>query len=178
MATEPQSVFVLPDLGEGLQEAEIVAWHVGRGRSCGGGSAARFSGDGQGCGRDPIAAVRPHRETARRSADAPGNRRAARRVRRQMAGVTQEPSSANWRAQHRVQPAARPRATPAVRALAASRGVDLAAIAGSGPEGEITRADVERASAAQTGVGASQRHSQGDGASHGGGGSGCRCRPH
>src|SRR5271166_3760822 len=28
MATEPQSVFVLPDLGEGLQEAEIVAWHV------------------------------------------------------------------------------------------------------------------------------------------------------
>ena len=31
MATEPQSVFVLPDLGEGLQEAEIVAWHVAEG---------------------------------------------------------------------------------------------------------------------------------------------------
>ena len=25
------SVFVLPDLGEGLQEAELVAWHVGEG---------------------------------------------------------------------------------------------------------------------------------------------------
>jgi 2-oxoisovalerate dehydrogenase E2 component (dihydrolipoyl transacylase) len=51
-----------------------------------------------------------------------------------------------------VQPAARPRATPAVRALAAGRGIDLAAIAGSGPEGDITRADVERTSAAQTGA--------------------------
>src|ERR1700758_432209 len=25
------STFVLPDLGEGLQEAELVAWHVGEG---------------------------------------------------------------------------------------------------------------------------------------------------
>src|SRR5437899_11986105 len=25
------SIFVLPDLGEGLQEAELVAWHVGEG---------------------------------------------------------------------------------------------------------------------------------------------------
>jgi pyruvate/2-oxoglutarate dehydrogenase complex dihydrolipoamide acyltransferase (E2) component len=31
MATEPQSVFVVPDLGEGLREAEIVAWHVAEG---------------------------------------------------------------------------------------------------------------------------------------------------
>ena len=117
MATEPQNVFVLPDLGEGLQEAEIVAWHVGRGRSCGGGSAARLSGDGQGGGRDSIAAVRPHRETARRPADAPGDRRAARRVRRKMAGVTQEPSSANFASDSiACSPAARPRATPAVRA--------------------------------------------------------------
>ncbi len=45
----------------------------------------------------------------------------------------------------------RPRAAPAVRVLAASRGVDLGAITGSRPEGEVTRADVESASAAQPG---------------------------
>src|SRR5215471_18830441 len=28
---QAMSVFVLPDLGEGLQEAELVAWHVGEG---------------------------------------------------------------------------------------------------------------------------------------------------
>lgn len=47
-------------------------------------------------------------------------------------------------------PLARPasgrvRASPAARQLAQSRGVDLAAIMGSGPRGEITRSDVERA---------------------------------
>lgn len=38
-----------------------------------------------------------------------------------------------------------PRASPAARALAAERGVDLAGVRGTGPDGVITRADVERA---------------------------------
>jgi 2-oxoisovalerate dehydrogenase E2 component (dihydrolipoyl transacylase) len=38
-------------------------------------------------------------------------------------------------------------ASPAVRALARERGVDLAQLAGSGPGGTVTRADVERATA-------------------------------
>jgi len=45
--------------------------------------------------------------------------------------------------------AARPRATPAARRLAAERGVDVATLVGTGPEGAITREDVERAGAAR-----------------------------
>ena len=44
----------------------------------------------------------------------------------------------------------RPRATPAARSLAAQRELDLAALAGSGPNGRIQRADVE-AAASSTG---------------------------
>lgn len=40
----------------------------------------------------------------------------------------------------------RPRSTPVVRALARQRGIDLAAITGTGPHGRITRDDVEAAS--------------------------------
>lgn len=40
-----------------------------------------------------------------------------------------------------------PEAVPLIRRLARERGVDLASLHGSGPEGRITRADVERATA-------------------------------
>jgi pyruvate/2-oxoglutarate dehydrogenase complex dihydrolipoamide acyltransferase (E2) component len=46
------------------------------------------------------------------------------------------------------EPAGKVKATPAARRLAAERGVDLAAIVGSGPGGAITPADVERAAEA------------------------------
>jgi pyruvate dehydrogenase E2 component (dihydrolipoamide acetyltransferase) len=42
-----------------------------------------------------------------------------------------------------------PRASPAARTAARERGIDLAAISGSGPQGAITLQDVERAGAAQ-----------------------------
>ena len=45
-------------------------------------------------------------------------------------------------------PVRRFRASPAARALATERGIDLAGIAGTGPGGAIQRADVERAAAA------------------------------
>ena len=151
MAAEKQSVFVLPDLGEGLREAEIVAWHVGEGDHV--------------VADQPLVSVEtdkavveipsPRSGRIARLLAAPQTRLAigaplvafAEDVRRDAGTVVGELASAAP-----VQPTPRPRATPAVRALAASRGVDLAAIAGSGPEGEITRADVERASAAQTGA--------------------------
>jgi 2-oxoisovalerate dehydrogenase E2 component (dihydrolipoyl transacylase) len=49
---------------------------------------------------------------------------------------------------HARRPADRPIAAPAVRAFAASHRVDLALLTGSGLDGEITRADVERAASA------------------------------
>jgi pyruvate dehydrogenase E2 component (dihydrolipoamide acetyltransferase) len=45
----------------------------------------------------------------------------------------------------------RPKASPLARRLAASLGVDLAGLTGSGPNGRVIRADVERASAAPNG---------------------------
>jgi pyruvate dehydrogenase E2 component (dihydrolipoamide acetyltransferase) len=151
MAAAPQNVFVLPDLGEGLREAEIVAWHVAEGDHV--------------VVDQPLVSVEtdkavveipsPRSGRIARLLAAPQTRlgigaplvaftvdgeRDAGTVVGELAGASPEP------------PAARPRATPAVRALAASRGVDLAAIAGSGPEGEITRADVERTGSAQTGA--------------------------
>jgi 2-oxoisovalerate dehydrogenase E2 component (dihydrolipoyl transacylase) len=47
-------------------------------------------------------------------------------------------------------PAARALAKPPVRRLAKDLGIDLAALAGSGPEGSITREDVHRAAAGAT----------------------------
>jgi len=47
-------------------------------------------------------------------------------------------------------PTARPRAMPLVRKLARAAGVDLAAVAGTGVGGRVTRKDVEKAAAAAT----------------------------
>jgi pyruvate dehydrogenase E2 component (dihydrolipoamide acetyltransferase) len=47
----------------------------------------------------------------------------------------------------------RPKASPLARRIAAQRGVDLAGLTGSGPDGRVIRADVERALSAANGVG-------------------------
>ncbi|HET7052187.1 MAG TPA: dihydrolipoamide acetyltransferase family protein [Solirubrobacteraceae bacterium] len=47
-----------------------------------------------------------------------------------------------------VQGAPRPKASPLARRIAAERGVDLSVIAGSGPQGRVTRADVDAAAPA------------------------------
>ena len=71
------------------------------------------------------------------------------------------------------------RATPAVRALARRKGVDLALIAGSGADGMITAADVERAATTLSeagpleplrGVRRAMAHAHGAGARRGGAG--------
>jgi pyruvate dehydrogenase E2 component (dihydrolipoyllysine-residue acetyltransferase) len=49
--------------------------------------------------------------------------------------------------------ATRTKASPLARRIAAQRGVDLAALAGTGPSGRVVRADVERASSAAHGAG-------------------------
>jgi pyruvate dehydrogenase E2 component (dihydrolipoamide acetyltransferase) len=47
----------------------------------------------------------------------------------------------------------RPKASPLARRIAARRGVDLAALSGSGPDGRVIRVDVERALATGNGAG-------------------------
>ena len=72
---QPASYFKLPDLGEGVVEAEIVAWHVQAGRGSSRRSAARRRDDRQGDGDDPQRHRRPRRvertaTSARRSPSA------------------------------------------------------------------------------------------------------------
>jgi len=154
MATGPARVFTLPDLGEGLQEAEIVSWHVAEGDHV--------------VADQPLVSV----ETDKAVVEIPSPR--SGRVAKLLAPLharvpigtplvaftegaepdtgavvgelmpTPPPPSPK--------PVARPRVTPAVRALASEYGVDLAAVSGSGEGGEITRADVQRAAHARAGA--------------------------
>lgn len=163
------STFNLPDLGEGLQDAEIVAWHVAEGDHV--------------VADEPLVSV----ETEKAVVEVPSPRSGY--VKR-LLGKPHErvkvgapivefdeaphvdagtvvgdlgalPGAAPAEAHEPAKPvpakpapaAAAPAkgkvtASPAVRALAHQRGIDLTQITGSGPGGTITRADVERAGAA------------------------------
>lgn len=145
------SSFALPDLGEGLREAEIVAWHVAEG--------------------DHVVADQPllSVETEKAVVEVPSPQ--AGRIARLLAkpgdrikvgapiitfeeGAPVDPGTVVGELADKpsAQPAAPARgrilATPAVRALARDRGVDLARVVGSGPGGAVTQADVEGAAVA------------------------------
>jgi pyruvate dehydrogenase E2 component (dihydrolipoamide acetyltransferase) len=151
------STFVLPDLGEGLQEAELVAWHVGEG--------------------DHVVADQPlvsvETEKAVVEVPSPQDGKIARlcvkpgeRVkvggplvefeegpRTDTGTIVGELSAAPPPVTPPAPQAPAIRAAPAVRALAQRLGVDLAEITASGPGGTVTSADVERAARAQTTAG-------------------------
>lgn len=136
-----ERLFAMPDLGEGLEEGEIVSWLVAEG--------------------DRVALNQPivEVETAKATVEIPSpfagviatlHADAGESVAvgaplvsfeevvgesRNVVGV--EPSG----------PAAPAAATPAVRKLARDRGVDLAAVTGTGPDGRVTAEDVEEAAA-------------------------------
>jgi 2-oxoisovalerate dehydrogenase E2 component (dihydrolipoyl transacylase) len=142
------STFRMPDLGEGLPDAEIVAWHVTEGDN--------VTTD------QPLVSV----ETAKAIVEIPSPRagRIARRFGapgdRIAVGAPlvefQEGASADTGTvvgvipqQHPTPPPTAPvKVTPAVRTLARRLGVDLSTVAPSGNEGQITAADVERAATA------------------------------
>ncbi len=149
------TTFRLPDLGEGLQEAEIVAWHVAAG--------------------DHVAADQPllSVETEKAVVEIPSPQSgrivtllcepgevvkigaplvdfadAARADTGTVVGEIPAEGTAEARPDVSAAPAARGaqvKAAPAIRALARKLGVDLAAVAPTGPGGSITAADVERA---------------------------------
>jgi pyruvate dehydrogenase E2 component (dihydrolipoamide acetyltransferase) len=161
------STFRLPDLGEGLHEAEITAWHVAPGDRVKAGDTlvavetdkavveipSPESGVVQRChGQvgdhvavgDPLVEIGP---------DAPGEAAPAL-VGRLPGEAPRQPAPPR--------PAAPPlppgggapaiKASPAVRAEARRLGIDLAAVPGSGPAGVVTLADLGRAAAATSRV--------------------------
>jgi 2-oxoisovalerate dehydrogenase E2 component (dihydrolipoyl transacylase) len=153
------STFVLPDLGEGLQEAELVAWHVGEGDHV--------------VADQPLVSVEtekavvevpsPQAGKISRLCAQPGDRV---KVGGPLIEFEEGPRTDTGTIVGELAAAERPpptpappdqgpvvRAAPAVRALAQRLGVDLAAVAASGPGGAVTSADVERAARAQTEAG-------------------------
>jgi len=150
------TTFKLPDLGEGLREAEIVAWHVGVG--------------------DHVVADQPlvsvETEKAVVEIPAPQSGRIAKLygepgdIVQIGASLVDYDDAAQADAgtvvgtipEVQVSGADRPsmvsakvkgvKAAPTVRALARRVGVDLALVSPSGPDGTVTTADVERAAAA------------------------------
>ncbi len=160
------TTFKLPDLGEGLQEAEIVEWHVSPGEhvvadqplvavetdkavveipSPQSGHVAKIFGKPG----DILKIGAPLVEFAEGMvADLGTVVGAIPAGRAPSATPRAEVSRAEMEGEARAEP--RPsgaRAAPAVRALAEELGVDLATVKGSGPGGAIGRADVERAAA-------------------------------
>jgi pyruvate dehydrogenase E2 component (dihydrolipoamide acetyltransferase) len=133
-------VFTLPDLGEGLAEAQLVRWLVAVGD--------RIDVDA------PVAEV----ETAKAVVEVPSPYAGVITVRHGDEGsvipVGAPLISLRPEAEHGavfagrvVDTAARSRpkvASPLVRRMLRQRGLDAAAIVGSGPDGLVTRADVER----------------------------------
>src|SRR5581483_4247300 len=154
--------FALPDVGEGLEEGEIVSWLVGPGDTvvrdqplvevqtdkalvelpspvAGQVVALRFAaGDIVKVGQVLVVL-----EDGGEPAPLPGG-----------TSATSPPAPEPGRRHSGPGTAAggRPKAAPAVRKLALDRGVDLATVAGTGPSGRILASDVEAAAAPQTGV--------------------------
>jgi pyruvate dehydrogenase E2 component (dihydrolipoamide acetyltransferase) len=149
------NVFKLPDLGEGLQEAEISAWHVTTGMEvavdqalvsvetakaiveipspCAGRIKQLFGapGDLVQIG-DPLVEFGADRDTVADAGTVVGRMESS-------AAVTREKTTIAGRAA-----AANVKATPAVRALARKLDVDLTVVTPTGPGDTVTVKDVER----------------------------------
>ncbi|POA29222.1 MULTISPECIES: dihydrolipoamide acetyltransferase family protein [unclassified Pseudomonas] len=148
--------FKLPDLGEGLQEAEIVEWHVKVGDTVkadqllvsvetakalvdipapyDGVVAKTFGGEG-----DILHVGEP-------LLGYEGEADAGTVVGRLEGGGGHQDDQFFVGAAPSTREHMSPRATPAVRQLARQLGVELTGLSGSGPDGLITRSDVESAS--------------------------------
>jgi pyruvate/2-oxoglutarate dehydrogenase complex dihydrolipoamide acyltransferase (E2) component len=127
-------VFALPDLGEGLEEATVTAWLVKEG--------------------DPVSLNQPivEVETAKATVEIPSPFAGTIASLHGSVGETVNVGAplVTFEVEDDVgevedASSATVPATPAVRRRAKELGVQLAGIAGSGPDGRITHADVERA---------------------------------
>jgi pyruvate dehydrogenase E2 component (dihydrolipoamide acetyltransferase) len=143
-----ERVFALPDLGEGLEEGEVVAWLVAEGDEV--------------ALNEPLVEV----ETAKATVEIPSP--FAGRIARlhapagstvpvggdlvtfEVEGEVERAAPAAAAAPEAGAGAGRAAATPAVRRLAKDLGVDLASVAPTGTGGRVTEADVRRAAAEPT----------------------------
>jgi 2-oxoisovalerate dehydrogenase E2 component (dihydrolipoyl transacylase) len=163
----PTTTFRLPDLGEGLPEAEIVTWHVREGQQV---SVDQLLVSVE-TAKAVVEVPSPVSGTVRRlyadegeivptgsplvdfeQTDAPGSEPAAAADPGTVVG--QMPSSddvlvESARAGSRSAHGSHLRASPAARALAAELGVELTAIAPSGSAGQVTPEDVRAHAAAR-----------------------------
>jgi pyruvate dehydrogenase E2 component (dihydrolipoamide acetyltransferase) len=134
-----ERVFALPDLGEGLEEAVVTRWLAAEGDEV--------------ALNQPIAEI----ETAKAVVEMPSP--FAGRILRLHAAAGSTIAVGSPLVTFDVPgagPSASPvAATPAVRRLAKNLGVDLASVAGTGPQGRATREDVERADSPGVGSGRS-----------------------
>jgi len=136
-----ERTFALPDLGEGLEEAEISSWLVAEG------DEVEMN--------QPLVEV----ETAKAVVEIPSpfagrvlrlHARAGETLAVGAPLVTMEVEGESGAATSRsLRPGTPAPATPAVRTVAKELGVDLRSLRGSGPGGRITRGDVEAAAGAR-----------------------------
>ena len=152
------SLFKLPDLGEGLQEAEIVTWHVGEGDHV--------------VADQPLVSVETEKavvevpspwsgrvktvfaatgDTVAVGADLVDIEQEIGTDTGTVVGQVSAPPAATVAAPRPPQPSVTRgdivKCTPAVRALARDLGVDLSTVTPSGAQGQVTREDVEAAAA-------------------------------
>lgn len=150
-------IFALPDLGEGLQDAEVVAWHVAAGDHV--------------VADQPLASVETEKAVVEVPSPWPGHIKrlcAALHERIKVGAPLVEfeeaahldegaivghlPEDAPKPSAKSAKPGGVVQAAPAVRALARALGVDLALVAGSGPGGAVVAPDVEAAAKATRGT--------------------------
>lgn len=150
--------FTLPDLGEGLQEAEIVEWAVTVGDDVAADQVLLTVETAKALVEIPS----PQAGTIAHLFGKPGDivhigepllefAGAQPETSTTVVGTVREADATAPTREHFIigspqrQQRARPDATPAIRALALRLGVDLAAVAPTGPGGVVTGHDVERA---------------------------------
>ncbi len=155
--------FRLPDIGEGLTDAEIVAWHVGVGDDI---AAEQLLVDVE-TAKAVVGITSPYAGTVLHLGGDAGDSvdvgsilvvigEAGEDWQPEAKGAasprdSEQPAPPETTSGAASSPPQQVKAVPVVRKLARDLGVDLAALTGSGPDGAITRGDVEAATAGSKG---------------------------
>jgi 2-oxoisovalerate dehydrogenase E2 component (dihydrolipoyl transacylase) len=141
-------VFNLPDLGEGLQEAEIVEWHVKPGDAIESDQAMVAVETDKAIVEVPA----PYGGKVEKLFGAPGDKIHVGAPLVGFEGAGADTGTVVGDLEARTATRSEVKATPAVRALARSLNVDLASVRPTGPAGTATTEDVKRAARGDTAI--------------------------